>query len=643
MNKGIKRIISALLTVIMLLCAFPVVHKAHALTQREKIAEIALGEVGVSGRPNKYTYWYGASGGSYSYAWCGAFVSWCAAQAGIPQSVINKSASAVCNSFGTPYYSYKPDSNVQVGDILYVENNVTFHVGLVVEVTKDYIYTVEGNMSDSVKKVCYIRSSGYTEWSSSWEWQKILYYGVPEYADDMVKKICGTTYYNGNKYVVYGSSVKWSTAKKLCENLGGHLAVITSSKENAAVSALVTACGKNCWIGATDSAKEGSWKWVNSSSFKYKAWAEGQPDNAGKGQDYAYISGKTGQWMDGYSTATAYFICEYENSVKLKNSFYDPVSNHTYEYYAEALTWDEAKQFCSYKGGHLLTVSTAAEQNAIKDFIVKNKKSVWTGGRLKTAGGKWSWITGEAFDYTNWDEAKLAANKTLGNIVEMCANAKWNEAASAKRQGFICEYDHTHRYNNVSVKTKATQSKDGTLLYKCACGYSCTKSIPKISSVKLSATTFVYNAKVKTPSVTVKNSSGKALTKDKDYTVQYASGRKNPGAYKVTVKFTGKYSGSQVLTFKINPEKPVFTSATPGKAKISMKWNAARAVSGYEIWYYSKASGVYQLDGTTAKTSYTFSDLTSGRTYWLKVRAYKTVNGVKYYSGFSNIKKVKAK
>ncbi|MCQ2462150.1 MAG: CHAP domain-containing protein [Clostridia bacterium] len=643
MEKEIKRFISAFIAVIMLMCAFPITYKAHALTQREKIAEIALGEVGVSGRPNKYTYWYGSSGGSYSYAWCGAFVSWCAAQAGVPQSVIKKSASAVCNSFGTPYYSYKSSSNVRAGDILYVKNNVSLHVGIVVEVTRDYIYTVEGNMSDSVKKVCYIRSSGYTEWSSSYEWQKILYYGVPQYADDIAGEICGTAYYNGNKYVVYGAEATWSKAKKLCENLGGQLAVITSAKENSVVSALVMSCGKSCWIGAADSENEGKWKWVNSSPFKYKSWADGQPDNGGKGQDYAYINGETGKWMDAASSTKIFFVCEYENAVKLQNSFYDPVSNHTYEYYAEAMTWDEAKKFCAYKGGHLLTVATVTEQNAIHDFIVKNKKSVWTGGILKNGSNKWSWATGEVFDYTNWNEAKIAANKKAGTFVEICADGMWNEAASTKRQGFICEYDHTHRYNNVSVKAKATQSKSGTLLYKCACGHTSTKSIAKISSIKLSSTTLVYNAKVRTPTVTVKNSSGKALTKDKDYTVIYSSGRKTPGKYKVTVKFKGKYSGSKTLEFKIIPEKPVLTTASPGKEKVSLKWKASRSVSGYEVWYYSRVSGGYQLDGTTTKTGYTFSDLTSGRIYKLKIRAYKTVNGVKYYSAFSNTKKVKAK
>lgn len=46
------------------------------------IVSIAVGEVGNSGRPNKYTRWCGSINGSYSYAWCASFVGWCASQAG---------------------------------------------------------------------------------------------------------------------------------------------------------------------------------------------------------------------------------------------------------------------------------------------------------------------------------------------------------------------------------------------------------------------------------------------------------------------------------------------------------------------------------------------------------------------------------
>ena len=77
----------------------------------------------------------------------------------------------------------------------------------------------------------------------------------------------------------------------------------------------------------------------------------------------------------------------------------------------------------------------------------------------------------------------------------------------------------------------------------------------KVSNVKLSSTSYTYNGKTKTPSVTVKDSKGRKLKNGTDYTVKYSSGRKNVGRYAVKVTFKGNYSGTVKKTFKINPAK----------------------------------------------------------------------------------------
>lgn len=79
------------------------------------------------------------------------------------------------------------------------------------------------------------------------------------------------------------------------------------------------------------------------------------------------------------------------------------------------------------------------------------------------------------------------------------------------------------------------------------------KTIPKkiTPTVLLSTKSYTYNGKVRTPSVTVKDGS-KVLKKATDYTVSYSSGRKNAGEYNVKVVLKGNYSGSKVVSFKIN-------------------------------------------------------------------------------------------
>ena len=103
--------------------------------------------------------------------------------------------------------------------------------------------------------------------------------------------------------------------------------------------------------------------------------------------------------------------------------------------------------------------------------------------------------------------------------------------------------------------TKATISANGSIVRKCAtCGkVISTTTIYYPKTVTLSATSYTYDGKVKTPTVTVKNAAGKVLKKNTDYTVTYATGRKNVGTYKVTVKFEGNYTGTKTLSFKIKP------------------------------------------------------------------------------------------
>ncbi len=85
--------------------------------------------------------------------------------------------------------------------------------------------------------------------------------------------------YNGHKYQIIEKGMKWSAAKKYCESIGGHLAVITSEGEQEALVKALRKYGKrnNYWLGAKKNSA-GSFKWVNREKFEYEAFAGGMPD-----------------------------------------------------------------------------------------------------------------------------------------------------------------------------------------------------------------------------------------------------------------------------------------------------------------------------------------------------------------------------
>ena len=161
-------------------------------------------------------------------------------------------------------------------------------------------------------------------------------------------------------------------------------------------------------------------------------------------------------------------------------------------------------------------------------------------------------------------------------------------------------------------------------------------------AVTLSPAGYVYNGKVKTPAVTVKAGSAKAV-KDIDYTVAYASGRKNVGKYKVTVKMKGNYIGTKTATFRIVPGKAGIRSAKAGKGKVTVTMSKkAGAIGGkyYQIKYRVKGKSSWKTVKTTSKAK-TIKGLKKGKKYQIKVRTFKKVGGSTYYGKWSKVKLTK--
>lgn len=94
-----------------------------------------------------------------------------------------------------------------------------------------------------------------------------------------------------------------------------------------------------------------------------------------------------------------------------------------------------------------------------------------------------------------------------------------------------------------------------------------------------------------------------------------------------------------VYTLTINtPTKP----AAPSNLKavscsynsIKLTWNSVSGAAGYAIYRYSASNQRYERIKTTTATTYINTSLSTGRTYYYKVFAYKTV-GTNIYSGSS--------
>lgn len=117
------------------------------------IVTIAKQQINISGRPNKFTRWFGSIDGSYSYAWCAVFIAWCADQCGIPGEIIPRAASVsefLHNAKVSGRFKVKGSYIPKAGDIMIQKSDGASHVGIVLAASKDSFQTIEGNHSNKV-------------------------------------------------------------------------------------------------------------------------------------------------------------------------------------------------------------------------------------------------------------------------------------------------------------------------------------------------------------------------------------------------------------------------------------------------------------------------------------------------------------
>ena len=164
--------------------------------------------------------------------------------------------------------------------------------------------------------------------------------------------------------------------------------------------------------------------------------------------------------------------------------------------------------------------------------------------------------------------------------------------------------------------------------------------------LKLSATAYTYNGKVRKPSVAVK--AGEKTFSASEFAVKYSGGRKNVGKYSVTVTMKGKYTGKKTVTFRINPKGTAVQKLTKGKKMMKVTWKAQKTqVSGYRIQYSTSSKFKKDTHIKTVKSYKTKSlkvkKLKAKKKYYVRIQTYKTVGGIKYCSGWSKAKSVKTK
>lgn len=106
---------------------------------------------------------------------------------------------------------------------------------------------------------------------------------------------------------------------------------------------------------------------------------------------------------------------------------------------------------------------------------------------------------------------------------------------------------------------------------------------------------------------------------------------------------TPKPTQAPAVTVKV--QTPSIT-VTAGKKQATIKWKKGSKTNGYIVYRSTSKSGKYTAVATIKKgstVSCTDKKLSSKKTYYYKVCAYRTINGKKVYSSYSKVKSIRIK
>ena len=122
--------------------------------------------------------------------------------------------------------------------------------------------------------------------------------------------------FEGKHYKVFEAKLSWLESAKKCKEMGGILASVKSNEANDFIIKITG--GKCVWLGASDEAKEGEWRWQDGTKVSFTHWAGHEPDNRHGGTEHYLVinwpSYTKGEWGDSppkYRSQIYGYVCEW--------------------------------------------------------------------------------------------------------------------------------------------------------------------------------------------------------------------------------------------------------------------------------------------------------------------------------------------
>ena len=361
-----------------------------------------------------------------------------------------------------------------------------------------------------------------------------------------------------------------ATATFTCANDEKHVETVDAKVTEKSEGATCTEAGKITYTATV--------------TFEGKDYTDTKTEEvAALGHNYGEPTWNWSKGDDGSYTAIATFTCDRCKDVqKVVATVGDPV---------------ETKATCEADGKKVYTAKVTFNG---KDYTNTKEEVIKAIGH-KYGDPTWNWTKGDNNTYKATATFTCANDSTHVKTVDAKVTEK-PEGATCTEAGKITYTakvtfegkDYTDAkeetvdalgHNYEKTTTKATLSKDGSIVTKCTrCGdvtENTTIAYPK--TITLSEDHYVYDGQEKKPEVSVVGSDGKEISAD-NYDVKYPESAVAGGSYDVVITFKGNYEGTVTKTFTIGQMDSELKYA---KSSVTVDYKGGAVVDNA---YTSKAS-----------------------------------------------------
>jgi hypothetical protein len=159
------------------------------------------------------------------------------------------------------------------------------------------------------------------------------------------------------------------------------------------------------------------------------------------GDTLDWVVGSKGDWWSDNTPISAVVTCgnaaQWNEGPGANHHCYQLMNN------GSQLDWEVARDNALALGGHLATLTSAAEDTWVYQNIVMGADA-WFGGYQSNSGAPWRWVTGEPWSYTNWRYGQPDGGEGWPERTFFYNNPEWDDCGNTwvdRPNTYIVEYD----------------------------------------------------------------------------------------------------------------------------------------------------------------------------------------------------------